>query len=97
MCCTRRNPVLEAPTCYGGALALNLKQLHSTERDIQRALDAASVGLTMVVVAHRWPDKTISSVKTVIQLPIRGVEYAKADLSCSQAEHRSWLQSDTCA
>merc|ERR1719394_465426 len=25
----------------------------STERDIQRALDAASVGLTMVVVAHR--------------------------------------------
>ena len=56
MCCTRRNPVLEAPTCYGGALALNLKQLHSTERDIQRALDAASVGLTMVVVAHRCPD-----------------------------------------
>ena len=59
---TRRNPanVLEAPTCYGGALALDPKQLHSTERDIQRALDAASVGLTMVVVAHRCPDNPFS-------------------------------------
>ena len=41
-------------------MALNLKQLHSTERDIQRALEAASEGLTMVVVAHRCSDDLFS-------------------------------------
>ena len=43
------------PNGSEGMLYINMKMtiLHSTEREVQRALEAASRGRTMLVVAHR--------------------------------------------